>query len=304
MTSIPDLFRSTPPDACGLYSKLCRPDEYPRGKPVRAHCERLWSVYHAYAEPQFLAEFPLRFHERWFEMYLTVTLLERGAAVQRTSPPGPDVLVTVDGRRTWIEAVCGTGGQPGLPDSVVEPPQPKPGEPAQVFNVPWDKIALRIRSSVEEKKRKYDKYLTEGRVAAGDSLLIALNVDQIPYAAADVERYVFRALYGIGNQVLLIDRKTAKAVSSTHEQLLSIPKLSSGAPVGTQPLIDGSMATIGGVIVSSYSAPARAHQSSPDFTLYPNLTATIPWKTGDLPIEREWEFEPTADGWTGQLLTR
>jgi hypothetical protein len=303
MTSIPDLFGSIPPDSCGVYFKLCRPDEYPRGKAVREHCERLWSVYHEYAEPQFLAEFPLHFHERWFEMYLTVTLLERGTAVQHTSPPGPDVLVVADGRRIWIEAVCGTAGQPGLPDSVVEPPRPKAGEPSQTFGVPWDKIALRIRSSVEEKKRKYDKYLKDGRVGAGDSLVIALNVDQIPYASADVERYIFRALYGIGNQVLLIDRKTAKPVSTTHEQLLSIPKLSSGAPVGTQPFIDGSTSTIAGVIVSSHSAMSRAHESSPDFTLFPNLTSATPWKTGDLPIEREWEFESAADGWTGRLLT-
>jgi hypothetical protein len=304
MQLIPDLFAAIPANASDLYLKLCNPDEYPRGKIVREHCERLWCTYHAYADPQFIAEFPVRFHQRWFEMYLTVMLLEDGANVQRTSPPGPDVLVDVRGRRVWIEAVCGTGGEPGLPDSVVEPPQSKPGEPHQGFFVPWDKIALRIRSSVEEKKRKYDKYLLEGRVATTDSLLIALNVYQIPYASSDVERYIFRSLYGIGNQVLLIDRKTAKAVGSTHEQLLTIPKLSSGALVGTQPFIDGSMAPLAGVLVSGYSAMSAAHKSSPDFALYPNLTATTPWKVGNLPIEREWQFQQDTDGWTGQLLTR
>jgi hypothetical protein len=297
MNQAPDLFGSAPRDACDLYDKLCRPDEFPKGQIVRQHCERLWHTYHPFAEAQFLPEFPLRLHQRWFEMYLTVTLLERGADVKHSAPPGPDNLINVNGRRVWIEAVCGTGGKPGLPDSIVEPPT------GQVFDVPWDKIALRIRSSMEEKKRKYDTYLGEGRATAADSLLIALNVHQIPYASADVERYVFRSLYGVGNQVLWIDRKTAKAVGSTNEQLQAVPKLSTGALVGTQPFIDGSMPSIAGVIVSAHSALSAA-EKLPDFTLYPNLTAAAPWNAGDLPIEREWEFEQTADGWTGHFPSK
>jgi hypothetical protein len=294
----PDLFGSGSANACDLYNKLCRPDEFPKGKIVRQHCEQLWRTYHPFAETQFLPEFSVRFHQRWFEMYLTVTLIERGADVQRTSPPGPDIVVNVNGRRVWIEAVCGTGGEPGRPDSVVEPLR------GECFSVPFDKIALRIRTSVDEKKKKYEKYLSGGCVATADSLLIALNVHEIPYASSDVERYVFRSLYGVGNQVLIIDRKTAKAVGSTNEQLQAIPKLSTGASVGTQPFIDGSMPSIVGVIVSAHSASSAAHKS-PDFTLYPNLTAETPWNAGDLPIEREWEFEPpTADGWTGRLLSR
>jgi hypothetical protein len=234
-------------------------------------------------------------------MYLTVTLLELGANVQPTSPPGPDVLVVVDGRRVWIEAVCGTGGQPGLPDSVVAPPPPEPGRPGNAYSVPWDRIALRIRSSVEEKKTKFERYLQGGLVDATDSLLIALNVYEIPHASLDSPRYVTRALYGIGNQVLcmaLTDSPTV--VDSTYEQLPLIPKLSTGAPVGTQPFIDGSMASIAAAIVSVHCAASAAHKP-PDLTLYPNLTASLPWKVGALPVPHEWEFSPSSEGWTGFL---
>jgi hypothetical protein len=62
---------------------------------------------------------------------------------------------------------------------------------------------------------------------------IALNVYEIPYADFDSPRCVTRALYGIGNQVLRIPlTDNPKIVDSTYEQVVSIPKLSTGAPVG------------------------------------------------------------------------
>ena len=170
--------------------------------------------------------------------------------------------------------------------------------------VPWDLIALRIRAAIEEKRRKYDRYLEQGIVVEKDSLLIALNVDQIPHAALDCQTYIFRALYGVGNYVITMDLSTRKAVSSTNEQLVSIAKLSSGAAVGTQPFIDGSMPAIAGTIVCADNAMGAAHaESPPALTLYPNLTARTSWTTGALPVTHEWRFESNSDGWRGELLT-
>jgi hypothetical protein len=293
MNTRAELFGSIPENASEFYRKLCLPDEFPRGRVVREHCERLWAIYQPFAEPQFLAEFPVRFHQRWFEMYLTATLIELGADVQHTTPPGPDVLVYVGGRRVWIEAVCATGGEPGLPDSVVQEP---------CGHVPWDKIALRIRNSIEEKRNKYVKYLEQGIVSPGEPLLIALNIEQVPYASFDSPSYVFRALYGVGNQVIHLELPKGgppKAVGTSNEQLLTINKLSSGAPVGTQPFIDASMSTIAGVIVSGHNSGSATHRP-PDFTLYPNLTAATPWVAGALPV-KEWQFRLSDDGWQGEL---
>jgi len=93
---------STDPTADPFYINV-RTSNHPRAMQVREHCERMWAIYHRYADRQFLAEFPRRFHDRWFEMYLTVTLLQQGAQVQKTRPPGPDVLVADEGRRIWVE---------------------------------------------------------------------------------------------------------------------------------------------------------------------------------------------------------
>jgi hypothetical protein len=293
MTNTPDLFAASPSNACFFYTALKTPSIDPKVQKTRTDCERLWRVYSNYAEPNFLAEFALHFHQRWFEMALTVKLLELGAQVQKTEPPGPDVLVNLNGRRLWIEAVCATGGAPGLPNSVPAPPSSG--------MVPWNNIALRIRSSIEEKKTKFDRYLEMGIVSPDDQLLIALNVHEIPHASLDFERYVFRALYGVGDLTIKFDLDTKKAVSAENQQLVSIAKAVTGNPVGTMPFIDGSMPLISGALVNAFEAVAAAHVRF-ELTLYPNLTATQPWIPGDLSFDHEWQFESDADGWKGDRV--
>ena len=46
---------------------------------AKAHCEDLWSDFWEYADEHFVDEFRVNFHERWFEMYLTVSLHSGGA---------------------------------------------------------------------------------------------------------------------------------------------------------------------------------------------------------------------------------
>lgn len=277
-------------DASRGYVNLYRA-ETDEHRTIRAHCERLWSVFGPYADKDFLTEFVLHFHERWFEMYLGAHLLDQDVQLHPVTSPGPDFLVDVDGHRIWIEATCPTAGEPGKPDTIVR------GDGL----TPWNLIALRIRSAVEEKRRKYDCYLERGIVRSGDSLLIAVNISAIPYARNDAERYVFRALYGVGELVITFDPRTMRSVDHTNRQISAIKKLGSGAPVGVQPFIDGSMPAIAAAIVScDVSASAALSGSAPDLTMYPNLTAAIPWRASTLPIPNEWTFEPTRDGWNGQ----
>jgi hypothetical protein len=194
MGSIPDLFESTDTNADPFYTTV-RTSDHPRAVQVRQHCERMWAIYHRYADAQFLAEFPRRFHDRWFEMYLTVTPLQLDAQVQLTQPPGPDILVAHEGRRLWIEAVCASGGEAGRPDSIAEPQfvagrtVTGPGGYEE-----WDKIALRIRNSIEKKRAAYAEYLRLGIVTTDDLLVIAVNVNKIPGATLDTQKYIFRAL--------------------------------------------------------------------------------------------------------------
>ena len=300
MGSVPNLFGSTDPSAHPFYTTL-RTSSDPRAVRVREHCEGMWSIYHRYADHQFLAEFPRRFHDRWFEMYLTVTLLRQGALVQKTQPPGPDILVALEGRRIWIEAVCATGGDADQPDSIAEPVIPQSGTVIAASGYEqWDKVVLRIRNSMEKKREAFDRYLKLGIVTTDDLLVIAINIEKIPGATLDTQKYILRALFGVGDLQVVINRESREIVDSHNQELISITK-AKGAKVGTQPFVDGSMPTISAVLVSEFNAMSAAEKDFVDLTIFPNLTATAPFPQHALPLD-EWVFQNNGPGgWAGEL---
>jgi len=63
-----------------------------------------------YADDHFLGELPHRFHARYWEMYLTVTVMDCGYDIAAPKL-GPDFGVVVNQRRIWFEAVTATPEQ-------------------------------------------------------------------------------------------------------------------------------------------------------------------------------------------------
>ena len=73
---------------------------------AKHHCEYLWIFFKHYADPDFRTELRNEFDARYWEMYLTVSLILAGFSV--TCPkPGPDVGIIYKGKRIWFEAVTG-----------------------------------------------------------------------------------------------------------------------------------------------------------------------------------------------------
>ncbi len=103
----------------------------------------------------------------------------------------------------------------------------KLGEKPVARQVPQDQRVLRLRNSLEEKARKYNDYLESGIVGPDDVVAIAINVYAVPGAWADMDDLMMRALYGVGNLVIKLDRDTGAVVGSEHEQLTSIAKRAS-----------------------------------------------------------------------------
>ena len=211
------LFGSNPANACSLYAAVrsgTRPDQ----RTARKNCEDLWRTYAPYADEHFLSEFPLRFHQRWFEMWLTVFLLRTGHKVE-CPKPGPDIRIESDGQVVWIEAVCATAGQEGKRDSV---PRPVHG---QASDTPMNAYALRTTNALTEKAKAFERYITEGIVREDDLAVIAINLHEVglrPYLRDAMKL----ALYGQGNLVLRFDRFTKEWVDTRHEEVNSILKRS------------------------------------------------------------------------------
>ena len=284
------LFHSEPPGASSSYKNV-RTGQKGFLRKAKEHCEDLWSQYEPYADPHFLDEFPRHFHQRWFEMYLTVSLIRSGFEIQ-CPKPGPDILLNLDGRRVWIEAVCATPGEEGKVDSV---PKPLMNVWARV---PMDQCVLRVAQSLKAKSKKFEDYLQHETVSPEDLLVVAINVRMLredPYVG-DIMK---KALYGMGDPVFLISRDTRQVADAHREGIESIKK-ESGALVGVQPFFDGSMQHISSMWTFCADAANLPQKLGTDCVQYPNLSSTTRWPQGAIQLGEEWFLQQSAEGrkWT------
>jgi hypothetical protein len=87
---------------------------------ARWHCEYLWIIFQSHADKQFRNELRGNFNARYWEMYLTCSLIFAEHAV--TCPkPGPDVGIIYKEQRIWFEATSPSCGTPGSAEYVGGP---------------------------------------------------------------------------------------------------------------------------------------------------------------------------------------
>ena len=263
---------------------------------MKAHCEDLWQDFSKHADRHFLTQLPVSFHQRWFEMYLTVSLIRAGATVE-CPKPGPDVLLKLDRRRIWIEAVCVTEGQPRKPDSV---PKSVTG---QAQETPVRQYVARIRNALDEKAKKFRKYLDDGIVDQGDITVISINVGQIPFLFLDLEDCTMKSLYGVGDRIVTVNKVSGRPIDSGRASIHEIRK-TSGASINVLPFVDGSMAHVSSVLISWANVSKLPSPLGADFVLYPNLSCMNPWQSNSLPLAEEWSFTQSACGWSGRKSER
>lgn len=289
------IFSGSPESSSRLYD-LIRAADDERFRKAKEHCEELWRSFEPFADKHFLSEFPLHFHERWFEMYLTVSLLRLGLDIQ-CPKPGPDILLTSGSRRIWIEAVCATSGQKGFPDSV---PELVPGK---LMDVPKDPYVLRIRNSLDQKARIFSNYIKNRIVGQDDITVVAISVWSAGLWPQDMLACMPRSLYGIGDPILEYDKVTGEQVGSRYEMMTEIRKRSSGSPVVVQPFTDGSVPHISAVLASWANVVSLPKRLGDDCILYPNLSCANPWLKGTVPMGEEWSYKEAESGWCGTLTT-
>jgi type I restriction enzyme S subunit len=201
------LFYSTPEGACQTYLSLQTADNL-LALASKEHCEGLWQDFKDLADVNFLTQFPLHLHQRWFEMYLTVALIRSEYTVE-CPKPGPDILVTIGDQRIWIEATCATAGEPGLPASVPPPTLTTLEDGPTVTDKPINEMALRISNSLNTKQEAFRHYIESGIVSPDDVMVVAINIGDIPGAGSDIVELMCRTLYGLGDTQLTIDKESS-----------------------------------------------------------------------------------------------
>ncbi len=277
------------------------------GPALEARCfvKSLWAVYQPHADPHFLTEIRRDFGARFWEMYLTCALIEkateRGYSVSCPKGGGPDILLELNRRRIWMEAVTLTNGQPGKPDSLIEPRAPATSEPEEADesgSLPEERIVLRYTSAIREKYRKYLCYLRKDYVQKNDAYVIAVNSARLAYrwVSADIDQPRFlKAVYPIGELELLWDRKARKIAGARNRPRFFVSKANK-SPVSVQTFVLGRKRGLSAVLCSDADELWRSSPLGCDFELAHNPLCRQPIPRGVIPAREWWAELSGAEG--------
>ena len=181
-------------------------------QPFRELIESWWGDFEPYADPNFAIEFQTNFAQRSWELYIGITLLNRGFGLgpNRQGQPDFEVLDPATGRRlAWIEAISvekGTGID-RVPDT----------ELGKVYDAPIDQILLRLANGLETKHKIYVSYIEKGIVKEDEPFVIAINRSELERISADPEiPLILKVLFGIGSLVVEVPISGDPAVQLNH----------------------------------------------------------------------------------------
>ena len=244
----------------------------PRLKLGKWHCEYLWMFFEQHADEEFRKELRRTFDARYWEMYLTTSLIFSGYQV--TCPkPGPDVGIIYRGQRIWFEAVAPSCGDPGKPDSV---PTKVGGE------VPEGKIILRYLNSISTKSvDQYSQWLAKGTISNKDAIIYAINPWAIPFDHRDSDPpRILQAAYNVGPPNVTVEPGSMKAVGNGYEFrgfIQKSPKAQNqvGEKIPTGVFQQKEYAWLSGLLCSRAEAVNRPAEMGSDFQLAPSLHASV-----------------------------
>ena len=195
----------------------------------------LWLEYEPYADNAFLNRIKRNFHEHTWEMYLTCALLRCGIKVKKKeNDEGPDCELNIKNKPVWIEAVTCSEGEKA--DKVIKGDYSGHRDGYEIPRI------LRITNAIDEKFRKYKKYLQKGTIKANEPYIIAVNGSG---ADAYREEQILSALLAVGYLTIPFD-KNKKPFHLKREKVKKVNK----SEVNTNILFDSKYEGISAVIFS------------------------------------------------------
>lgn len=277
---------------------------------LRPAVEAAFEQYAPFADEDFVAAFPRETTQRLWELLVFHALLRDGKTP--TAPKkhsidevvvkgGPDFLL--DGTpRVWVECVA---SGPGDGENCVPPMTRGFGTYAAVDK----KMDLRLVTSMDEKRKKFDKYLKQGIVKHVDANVIALNPRDVhPLVNATdnlgIPVYV-RVLYGLGAYYEVVvpvgDGSVRFPRAEWEHRPLVEKKRSDGgvAEVGTALFLDERYAHVSALIGGMPGAQAFLDEDAlggRGLVVVHNPLAKTPLPHGFFAFGREYWIE----GWDGE----
>lgn len=256
---------------------------------ARYHCEYLWIFFQRHADREFQDELRKCFDQRYWEMYLTVSLILAGYDV--TCPkPGPDVGIVHRGQRIWFEATSPDRGKDGSPDQVPKMKSVELGEDPIVQNAPEEKIVLRYLNSISTKfNEQYANWLKKGTVSDKDAFVIAINPREIDFDHFDGSPpRILQAAYTVGAPYAQFNIREGSITRVGYEfrsHITKEPKKDAkegtdAAKVDTGVFQQDEYAALSGLLCSRVDAANHPGEMDNDFQLAPNPHAKVPLPEG------------------------
>jgi hypothetical protein len=248
-----------------------RDSDHPRAREAKDFCESLWQRFAPLADPHLRQDARVNFQQRFWEMYLGVTLLERGITLTRHGAAGPEYYATIRGRRIWIEAIAPKPGE-----GVDRVPDFNFGAPI-AEKVPTAKILLRFTHAFEAKRERYLFALKRGIIQPGDAYVLAVNSGGIPRArlhSTDLP-YVVQAFLAVGSLHVILDSNTGQIVDRFRGHQPSVKK-GNQTEISTGAFLDDEAAFCSAILHSGVDCANHPSDLGGDFAVVHNPRASIP----------------------------
>lgn len=272
-----------PGDAPNLAYRAIRDrntDPIPR---ARAFIEELWLRYCGHEDRHFLSDAQTHFLERFWEMYLAVTFMERDLSPSRAGGVGPESSCASMGQKIWLEAIA---PGPGDGDDRVERPQP-----GVVTSMPTEQILLRFTNALASKRNRYLAAYEKGIVTDRECYVLAVNSAGIPHASlGNTLPFFVQAFLPIGAPTVVVDRSTGNMVDSYYARRETIVK-AKGGEVSTAAFLDPEFSFLSAVLHSGADWVNRPAVLGDDFIILHNPTARLPLARSIFSWCRQYVFE-------------
>ena len=261
------------------------PDAYAANR--REFFARLWERFGPIAPKSFRKKLQFEFHQRWWEMYLAVGLMNLGFSPWcPPSDKGPDICVAVHQTQVFLEAVAPTPGGANTSDRV---PDLQYGV---VYNFPEEECLLRLTQALTDHCDKFRKYYDRGQIPADSPCIIALSSGRLNPLVTKLDGAPLSVLAGVGSTVVTIRGTGPPFASRLRRDSI---RRDSGSEVDTRLFYRDDFRVVSGVLYSSsdpWNAPDRPEDT---FRLYLNPNADTELPVSLSSVMETWGVESASE---------
>lgn len=254
--------------------------DLPHLSDLKALAETLWGEYAHLADDHFLEDAKSHFQERFWEMYLAVSLIRRGYKLKKGCNSGPDFVVSLESETLQLEA---TAPGPGTGKDAV--PKMKTGT---ANRVPDNEIVLRIRSALRDKLTQFEHALDQGIVQETDAYIVAINGIRIRESISEGSiPFVLKAVFPFGDLNVVWNKESNEVTGSYYSHRPTIAK-KSGVEIRTDIFNTDEYCRVSAVLYTRCDCANHAEEFGDEFQLVHNPQAVNPIARGTFRFGREY----------------